>query len=234
MKNKTVVVLLPALNEEETIGKVIDEIPFKKLENEGYNVKVVVANGHSTDKTAEIAKKKGAIVYNVPIGKARGVKRALELIDFNYDYLVMLDSDYTYPPEYIYDIVKALEKYDVVIGSRLKGKIENGAMSKVNKLGNFGLTLLATILYGMKISDLCTGMWGFRKYVLESIKIDADGFDLEANFYTEIVKKGFNIGEIVINYRKRPNKPKLGGGNPLGAIKTGLMIGWYLVKKRFD
>ena len=124
---KQVLVLLPAFNEEETIGKVIDEIPFEKLEREGYEVKVVVANGPSTDRTEEIAKKKGAIVYNVAKGgKARDVKHALNMIDFHYDDLVMLDSDYTYPPEHIYDIVKALEKYEAVVGSRLKGKMENG------------------------------------------------------------------------------------------------------------
>ncbi|CAB50103.1 glycosyltransferase family 2 protein [Pyrococcus abyssi] len=231
---KRVVVLLPAYNEEETIGKVIDEIPVKKLEKEGYKVTVVVANGPSTDRTEEIARNKGAIVYNIAKGgKARDVKHALSMIDFPYDYLVMLDADYTYPPQYIYDIVKALEEYDVVIGSRLKGKIEDGAMPKVNKLGNWGLSLIATILYGKKISDVCTGMWGFRKYVLDSIEIDANGFDLEANLYVEAVKKGFKIGEVPINYRKRPNKPKLGNGNPWGAVKTGLKIGWYLVRKRF-
>ena len=233
MKPKTVVVLLPAFNEEETIGKVIEEIPFEELEREGYRVKIVVANGPSTDRTEEIAKEKGAVVYNVAKGgKAKDVKHTLSMIDFHYDYLVMLDADYTYPPEHIHDIIKALEKYEVVIGSRMKGKIEDGAMSKVNRFGNWGLSLMATVLYGKRISDVCTGMWGFRKYVLDSIEIDADGFDLEANLYAEVARKGFKLGEVPINYRRRPNRPKLGNGNPLGAVKTGLRIGWYLVRKR--
>lgn len=233
IKFKTVVVLLPAFNEEETIGKVIDEIPFERLRNNGYEVKIVVVNGPSTDRTEEIAKKKGAIVYNIAKGgKARDVKHALNMIDFHYDYLVMLDSDYTYPPEHVYEIIKELEKYDVVLGSRLRGKIENGAMPKVNRLGNWGLSLMATILYGKRVTDVCTGMWGFRKHVLDKIEIDADDFDLEANLYAEVTKKGFKLGEVPINYRKRPNKPKLGNGNPWGAVKTGLKIGWYLIRRR--
>ncbi|AIF70339.1 hypothetical protein PAP_09820 [Palaeococcus pacificus DY20341] len=233
MDKKRLVVLLPAFNEEDTIGMVIDEIPFEKLQNLGYDIKIVVANGPSTDRTEEIAKKKGAVVYNIAKGgKARDVKHALNMIDFHYDYLVMLDADYTYPSEHIYDVVKALERYDVVIGSRLKGKIEDGAMPKVNKFGNMMLSLMANILYDKRVSDVCTGMWGFRKYVLDSIEIDADGFDLEANLYVESAKKGFKIGEVPINYRRRPNKPKLGNGSSLGAVKTGLKIGWYLVRKR--
>ncbi|NPA62810.1 MAG: glycosyltransferase [Methanococci archaeon] len=236
MGRKTLVILLPALNEEETIGKVIDEIDFDSLRNMGFDVKVVVANGPSTDNTEKVAKEKGAIVYNIPIkGKGNQIRETLKRIDFHYDYLVMLDSDYTYPCEYINTIVKLLENgdCDVVIGSRLKGRIEEGAMSKVNMFGNWCLTMMASLLYFKYISDVCTGMWGFKKYVLDSIKIDAEGFDLEANFFVEIVKKGFKIKEIPIHYRPRPNESKLSGGSRFKAISNGLKIGWYLVKKRF-
>jgi dolichol-phosphate mannosyltransferase len=236
MDKKTLVILLPALNEEETIGKVIDEIDFNDLRDVGFDVKVVVANGPSTDNTEKVAKEKGAIVYNIPInGKGNQIREALKMMDFDYDYLVMLDSDYTYPCRYIKDIVKLLENYDVVIGSRLKGKIEEGAMSKVNRFGNWCLTLMASLLYFRYISDVCSGMWGFKKEVIDSIVIDSGDFELEANFFVEVVKKGSKIKEILIHYRSRPNnKSKLSGGSKIKAIKNGLKIGWYLVKKRFN
>ena len=236
MDKKTLVILLPALNEEETIGKVIDEIDVNNLRDMGFDVKVVVANGPSTDNTEKVAKEKGAIVYNIPInGKGNQIREALKMMDFDYDYLVMLDSDYTYPCRYIKDIVKLLENYDVVIGSRLKGKIEEGAMSKVNRFGNWCLTLMASLLYFRYISDVCSGMWGFKKEVIDSIVIDSGDFELEANFFVEVVKKGSKIKEILIHYRSRPNnKSKLSGGSKIKAIKNGLKIGWYLVKKRFN
>ena len=229
---KTLVVLLPAYNEEDTVDRVIDDIPYDMLNREGYEIRVVVANGPSTDDTERIAVEKGATVYNCELrGKGNGVKDTLGRIDFSYDCLVMLDSDFTYPSEYVCDIVKALDEYDVVIGSRLNGYIEDHALSRANKFGNKMLSLLASKLFGRQVSDVCTGMWGFRKRVLDNIIIDASGFQLEANLFVEAVKGGFSFGEIPISYRKRANKAKLGGGLAVGAVWDGLKIGGYLFRR---
>ena len=71
----------------------------------------------------------------------------------------------------------------MVLGSRLKGQREEGAMSRLNMVGNHLLALLANILYGTRISDPCTGYWGFRGEVPKSLKLDAVGFELEANLH---------------------------------------------------
>lgn len=227
MSQLKVSIILPALNEEETIGKVIDEIPRQTLEGKGYDVSVLVVDGNSTDRTREIAEDKGAQVIIEPRkGKGRAMRTAFEQV--KADFVFMLDADYTYPATYIPDMLDILQHgCPVVIGSRLKGKREEGAMSRLNVVGNHLLTLMANILYWTRISDLCTGYWGFRGEVIPDLRLSADGFDFEAELFTQVARKGYPIAEIPIYYRRRPTPAKL------SSLKDGLKIGWKLITKRF-
>jgi len=227
MSSKNLYIILPTLNEEETIGRVIDEIPRDILEDKGYLVKVLVVDGNSTDLTRQIARERGAEVIIEPRkGKGRAMRTAFEQI--KADFVFMLDADYTYPAAYIPDMLDMLQQgYDVVIGSRLKGERQKGSMSRLNVIGNHLLTLMADVLYLRRISDLCTGCWGFRGEVIHRLHLTADGFNFEAELFTQIVKNGCSIGEIPILYRRRPTPAKL------SSIKDGLNIGWTLITRRF-
>lgn len=227
ISGKRVSIILPALNEEDTIGMVIDEVPKVDMEGKGYQVEIVVVDNNSTDRTREIAEAKGAKVIVEPVkGKGRAVRTAFESVDG--DFMFMLDADYTYPATYIPQLLEVLEEgCDVVIGSRLKGQREEGAMRRLNLVGNHLLVLMANILYGTRVSDLCTGYWGFNAKVIDDLKLDAVGFELEANMFVEIAKKGYRIAEVPIFYRRRPTQAKL------GSLKDGLRIGRTLIKKRF-
>lgn len=227
MSQGKVSIILPALNEAETIGRVIQEIPRERLEEEGYGVEVVVVDNGSTDQTARIAGEKGArVIAESRKGKGRAVRTALEQV--NADFVFMLDADYTYPATYIPDMLKLLNQgYSVVIGSRLKGKREKGSISRLNIIGNRLLTLMANILYQARISDLCTGYWGFKGEVIPRLNLSATGFNLEAELFAQVAKNGYRIGEVPINYRRRPSPSKL------SSIKAGLIIGRTLVARRF-
>jgi glycosyltransferase involved in cell wall biosynthesis len=224
-KNK-ICVIIPTLNEESSIGKVIDEIPKQALEDAGYVVEIMVVDGISTDQTTQIARAKGArVVLETRRGKARAIRTALEGVESNY--IFMLDGDFTYSASYIPVMLQALQKYPVVIGSRLKGKREKGALGNVNFIGNHLLTGFANILYGTRISDLCTGYWGFRREVVQSLNLTTDGFQLEADLLIQVARKGYRIGEIPILYRCRAGKAKLSG------LKDGIKIAKFLFSKRF-
>ena len=160
---KEVCIILPALNEAETIGLVIDEIPKERLREIGYGVEVLVVDNNSTDRTGQIAREKGARVIVEPMrGKGRAITTAFKSI--SGDFIFILDADYTYPATYILEMLELLEGgYDVVLGSRLKGHMAKGAMTKFNLVGNYLLGLLANILCGTRISDLCTGCWALRE-----------------------------------------------------------------------
>jgi glycosyltransferase involved in cell wall biosynthesis len=226
MPSKKVCIVLPTLNEALAIGNVIEEIPQSVLEEKGYQVDVLVVDGNSTDSTLKIAQSKGArILIESRRGKGRQIRTALE--DAHADYIFMIDGDYTYPTTYIPEMLELLKKYPVVIGSRLKGKRQKGALRRLHLLGNHLITLLANILYGTRISDLCTGFWGFRREVIQSLNLTSDGFQLEAELLTQLAKKGYQIGEIPILYRKRVGKTKL------AVFQDGIRIARFLIVKRF-
>jgi len=227
MKGKTVCVILPALNEEETIGKVIEEVPRGVLEQKGYRVNVLVVDGNSTDLTREVAHDMGAeVIIEARPGKGRAMKTAFQHVQA--DFVVMMDADYTYPATYIPDLLSMLQQgYDVVIGSRLMGKRAKGSISHLNIIGNRLLTMMASILYLTRISDLCTGYWGFKGEVISKLHLSAEGFNLEADLFTQVAKNGHSMGQVPIYYRRRSTPSKL------GSIKAGLNIAKTLISERF-
>jgi dolichol-phosphate mannosyltransferase len=226
MTAKEVCIILPTLNEEPAIGKVIDEVPRRELEEMGYRVDILVVDGNSTDRTMQIALEKGArTLIETRRGKGRAIRTALK--EMKADFIFMMDGDYTYPATYVPTMIQKLEDYPVVIGSRLRGKREKGALRKINLIGNHCLTLLANVLYGTRISDLCTGYWGFRREVIHDLKLTSDGFQLEAELLTQLANRGYKIGEVPIIYRARKGKAKLSG------LKDGMRIAGTLIGRRF-
>jgi dolichol-phosphate mannosyltransferase len=225
---KEVCILLPALNEEESIGRVIDEIPRAEMERKGYSTRVIVVDNGSKDKTAEIARGKGAEVVVQPV-RGKGMALRAGFKSLSGDFVFILDSDYTYPATHIPEMLEKLEQgYDVIMGSRLRGRMRKGAMSKVNLVGNHLLALMTNILYGTRISDPCTGYWGMRREVVERLKLNALGFEVEADMLTEIARDGCKITEIPVTYRRRSTPPKL------NSLRDGFKIGAMLLKKRFS
>jgi len=221
-----ILIVLPTLNEEQTIGRVIDEIPRKTLEGAGYKVRLLVVDGNSADRTRQIAEEKGAsIVTERRRGKGIAVTKALSAVDA--DFIFMLDTDYTYPAGYIPDMLKLLEEHHAVIGSRMRGRRQKGAMSRLNLVGNYLLSLIATVFYGKRISDVCSGFWGFRGEVVKKLHLRATAFDLEAEIFSQLTRRGYSIAEIPIDYRRRLSPPKL------RSLRDGTRIGWALITRRF-
>jgi len=227
MRQPKVSIILPALNEEATIGKVIDEIPRQALAEKGCDVSILVVDGNSSDRTRRIAREKGAEVIIEPRkGKGRAMQTAFQVVDA--DFVFMLDADYTYPAIHISEMLDLLrDGSKVVVGSRLKGKIENGAMTRLNIIGNHLLTMMANILYPGKTSDLCTGFWGFRGEILKDLNLSADGFEFEADLFVQVSHRSHSITQVPITYRCRPTKQKL------NTLKDGFKIGWKLIRNRF-
>lgn len=251
---KKVAIIIPALNEEESIADVIDNVLDVGLHNPNYNLFLEVIDGRSSDQTAEIAREKGAnVIVQKGKGKGVGIRQTIDLcfpknvVDktlslacgncnhiqdisslLDSDYIIMLDADGTYPPEHIPDIIDALESgEDVVMGSRFKGTIEEGAMTSMNRVGNKILSTLAAVLYNHKCSDICTGMWGFRTDALKVLQLESKHFELEAELFAESIKKGLNVGEVPIRYLPRRGETKL------VPVAAGISILSMIVKRRF-
>ena len=228
-----ITILLPALNEEEAIGNVINLIPKNELEERGYNVEVLVVDGHSKDLTRDIASHKGAkVVLQKKEGKGDGIRTAFSIIDS--DYVFMMDADDTYPPIYILKMISMLENgYDIIMGSRMIGYIHEGAMPLLNYLGNRILSFIASVIYEKKVSDVCTGMWGFQGNAISELIPSSNHFKVESELFALSTHNGFKIGEVPIEYRKRKGKSKL-HISPLKTLLIGLGIGISMVVKKIQ
>jgi glycosyltransferase involved in cell wall biosynthesis len=229
MHQKSISILLPALDEAETIGQVIRRIPKKQLTGQGYRVNVVVVDGHSKDLTCDIASAMGAsLLKQRGRGKGNALKTAFD--NFDSDYLFMLDADNTYNPNDILKMIPHLEnrRLDVIMGTRLNGRIHPGAMTELNFIGNRLITSTANILFpnGHSVSDVCTGMWGFTDEVVNALDLESNNFEVEAEMYAKCIKAGFRVGEISISYGRRPTM------NKLHALKDGSKIWLRLLRER--
>lgn len=246
--------MIPTLNEERSLGKVIDGIPMAQLEAMGFGVDVIVVDGKSKDNTIEVATSRGAKVYiQNGKGKGLGVRQAFSLSHpqqvvlralstnqgvqndlgslsalLDSKYLVMLDGDGTYPSNYVLDVVNTLESgCDIVMGSRIKGEIRPGAMSKLNLMGNLGLSAAASVIYLHPCSDLCTGLWGFRLEAIRNMSLDSVKFELEAELFAVSVRNKLRIKELPIVYLPREGESKL------VPINSGFMIFRKLIQRRW-
>jgi dolichol-phosphate mannosyltransferase len=103
-----------------------------------------------------------------------------------------------------------LRRADPVVWFEVEGGREKGAIKPLNFVGNILLTMLANILYRSDISDLCTGCWGMRGEIVPTLNLSANGFQFEADLYSQIARRHYRIGEVPIFYRRRPTRPKLG------------------------
>ncbi len=229
MKNK-ILVIIPAYNEEESIGEVINDIP-KELVSE-----IVVVNNNSTDKTTTNAESAGATVVNemqMGYGYAclKGIKYAENLGENERpDIIVFLDGDYSDYPEDIRGLIKPIieDDIDMVIGSRTLGNAEKGALLPQQIFGNWLATTLISFLYGLKFTDL--GPFRAIKFnkLLELNMVDKTyGWTVEMQ--VKAAKQKFRCTEVPVNYRKRIGVSKI-TGTVSGSIKAGYKILWTIFK----
>jgi len=204
--------IVPTLNEENSIKRVIDGIPNPLVGD------IVVIDGNSSDNTIEIAKtcKKAAcdieIMSQDGKGKGKAFQTFLDKFDLEkYDVYVMLDADCTYNPKEIGNMVLPIlnNEADVVMGDRFSSKNVRQIMPFSTYIGNKLLTFFAMILNFKNPKDVCTGYWSFSKDALKKMKIRAKNFDLEMNLFTQAVKKNLRIKTIPISYGKRVGEKKL-------------------------
>jgi dolichol-phosphate mannosyltransferase len=219
-------VIIPTRN-SPLVGKVIEEVLAPVLNSRNvYQPKVLVAGYNSPEKTrTDTELLGGKFIKVLEKGKTAGLQEAVAYVDT--PYCAMLDADTTYPAKYLRTALRELQMgADVVIGWRCWR--EQGSMTQLNELGNWGLSTLASVLYGRYVRDVCTGMWAFRTDVLRGFKLTSYGFQLEADLFVNAVRRGCRIVQIPIEYRKKPEYKKGVG------LKEGLLIGQFLVKSRFS
>ncbi len=201
-------VIIAALNEEEGIAPTIEELKTT-LEDPT----CLVVDGNSVDRTAGIAVEMGAQVFvQEGSGKGQAMGQAIRYVDSDTRYVVFIDADFTYPAEYIPDMVRILEEnpdVGMVIGNRFNHHFELRSMTSPFFVGNRFLAVTQRLLNGVDLKDPLTGLRVVRWRVLKDWKPKSKGFDVEAELNHLIERKGYKIVEVPICYRDRLGEKKL-------------------------
>lgn len=196
-----VAVLIPCYNEEQTIGKVIDD--FKRELPEAI---IYVYDNNSKDKTFEVALQHGAVVKKeTRQGKGNVVRSMFR--DIDADIYVMVDGDDTYPAEFVHKLIEPIKKGEanMVIGDRLSnGTYYNENKRKFHNFGNNLVKNLINFLYKNNIKDIMTGYRAFDKLFVKSMPVMSPGFEIETEMSIHALDKRFIIKEVAIDYRDRP------------------------------
>ena len=232
MKDNIITVIIPAYNEEKSIGKVIQDIPGDSINH------VIVVNNNSTDNTMEVAKNAGAIVLSEDrkgYGWAclKGIEYSKTL---QTDIIVFMDGDYSdYPEEITKVLAPILEKdFDMVIGSRVLGKREKGALTPQQVFGNWLATRLIKLVYKAKFTDLGP-FRAIKSDALEVLNMTDKTYGWTIEMQIKAVKKKMLFCEVPVNYRKRIGVSKVSGtikGTLLAGIKIIFAIWKYRLKQK--
>jgi len=202
VQQSVITVVIPAYNEEKTIGDVIFGT-ISAMEGSRMPFEILVVDDGSTDNTRRIATRyKAAVLAN---GKNRGKGYALRK-GFQHargDIVVTMDADGAHRPKEIPDLINPLfNGVDIVAGSRFLGHGKDST-SRLNRFGNFIFNFVIMILTGKHITDSQTGFRALKKEVLQRLNLESVGYEIETEITVKGLKNGFVCQEKPISCEKR-------------------------------
>jgi dolichol-phosphate mannosyltransferase len=202
-------VIVVALNEEEGIGPTLAEI--KNCLNRPL---CLVVDGQSVDGTVKVAKAMGAqVIFQKGSGKGDAVATAIEHANgLNVEYVVFIDADFTYPAEYLPEMIRILEEnpdVGMMCGNRFNSRLYLGKMHHILYAGNRMIAFIHNMLNGVQMHDPLTGLRVVRWEIIKDWKPKSKSFDVEVELNHYIERKGYRTTEIPINYRPRLGEKKL-------------------------
>jgi dolichol-phosphate mannosyltransferase len=232
-------IIIPTYNERENIALLVEEILDLGLDSQ-----VIVVDDNSPDGTGELAdelaaKHTGIHVIHRPgklgLGTAHivGMKAAL---DRGIDYILTMDADFSHHPRYIPDILGALERFDVVIGSRYVPGGGTLYCTAPRKALSRGANLFARTTLSLRAGDTTAGFRGYRRAVLESIALDeivSNGYSFLIEMLYRCQRAGWRVGEVPIVFENRQRgASKISRSEILRAQQTVLRLGWERLSRR--
>jgi len=221
-KNLRITIVIPCLNEELAIGHVLDGLP-------AFVDEVIVVDNNSTDRTAELAQSRGAMVVSeLNRGYGRAYKKGFSCA--SGDIVITLDGDHSYPLDALSYLIEAFLRCRVgfLSGSRFP-TVNPDAMSFKHRVGNRILSIVMSILFLRWVRDSQSGMWVFRRDILSKMNLTSDGLAFSEEIKIEALRNpeiGFR--EISINYSQRLGEKKL------EPWKDGIRNITFLFRKRFS
>jgi glycosyltransferase involved in cell wall biosynthesis len=220
-KGQSITVIIPCLNEEQGVGKVLHAMP-------PFVDEVIVVDNGSTDRTAQVAASLGAKVITEELrGYGRAYRRGFAAA--TGDLIITLDGDHSYPIDGVSYLLEAFLHLDVDFLNASRFPVRDSrAMSFKHKFGNLVLSLATSILFFRWVRDSQSGMWVLRRSILQDMKLEADGMAFSEEIKIEAIRnRQIRFGEIAILYSTRLGEIKL------SPWRDGIQNLAFLVRKRF-
>lgn len=197
---EAIAILIPCLNEEKTVGKVVAD--FRR---ELPRADIYVFDNGSDDATALIAERAGARVYRVAArGKGNVVRVMFEKV--SADYFVMVDGDDTYPADRVSALLAPVVsgRCDMCVGNR-RAEGDSDPFPKFHRFGNYLVTRIINLAFRSRIKDVFSGYRAFNKAIVDELPLLSKGFEVEAEMTLQALDKNFAIHEVEVPYRSRPS-----------------------------
>ena len=214
-----VAVILPAFNEEESLPLVLRDLPSDRVDD------VIVVDNGSTDRTAQVATENGArVVREERPGYGSACLRGIASLPEDTEIVVFLDADHSDHPEELVDLLRPIEVegLDLVIGSRMLGKRERGALLPQAYFGNKLATFLIRALWGFRYTDLGP-FRAIRTDALRRLDMRDPDFGWTVEMQVRALQENLKIGEVPVSYRRRVGRSKI-TGTLSGTIRAGVKI----------
>ena len=218
-KNDAVTIIIPAVNEEKTISRMIkDSLKYSPLKT----FILVVLDSKTKDNTEKIAKEAGAKVINIGRGRGKGYafRKAIPLIKTKY--CVQIDADYQFLPKDLKKMITPLQHdFDLTLGTRYQtgANVEDGSVTTLKRFGSYFLSFATSVASMHRITDVMAGYKGFRTASLKKINPKTDHFGYEAELVIKAAQKKMKIVNVPIGYKKR-----LVGASNVDSFKHGFLV----------
>jgi glycosyltransferase involved in cell wall biosynthesis len=213
-KAQKITVIIPCHNEESGISSVIRGVPTKLLEKMGFKAEIIVIDNNSNDSTAKVAAQAGArVISETKQGKGNAIRAGFRSVSEDTTYVIMLDGDDTYRAEEIPRLIEPLASgfCDVIVGSRLGGKINKDSLKARNRLANWIFTFLVRFLYNANVTDVLSGYFAWKKDVADELNsyLRSGGFSIEMEMIIKMKRLGYSMYSVPITYDTREGETKL-------------------------
>jgi len=199
MKKPYISVIIPTLNEQRNIGKVIDGV---KQVLKDYNYEIILVDKHSADKTVEIAKAKGARILYEGLGKGYALRKGFK--NARGKILISMDADLSNRPNELRLLISGIETgYDVCMGSRFLTGGGSEDMPRFRRLGNKAFVMLVNFFFKSHYTDLCYGYRSLTRSAAKRLKLTSTGFGIETELGIKAKKEGLKVLEVPSFEKKR-------------------------------